>query len=329
MRRSSQDPLFAKSRINKLAPEIQALADRMCRRLQDDFAGKDKPISLKDMFTSFVGDVTTFYSFNRDFQYLKDPNFQSPFTREIRRFLAWFIRPAAKGLRELQEAMDVIIRQAKRDVLEAKFDPTKTAMHGILSSTLPSSEKRDEVLIDQAAGLVAAGILPYLNTYVEEAIRLACGQTTRSPRISHLPMRYGSLVIPPGTQISMDTWHMHHNEVIYPESFAFVPERWTGDARAPDGKPLKYYMVAFGKGARNCLGMNLARATIRITLGSRIRRFHFEMVDTSYDMDVEIVRDVAAPDTHPESLGVRVLVTYSLFHIKHFIHREASIRLLD
>lgn len=81
-----------------------------------------------------------------------------------------------------------------------------------------------------------------------------------------------------------------------------------GDSRAPDGKPLKHYMVAFGKGARNCLGMNLAQATIRIALGTLLRRFHFELVDTCYDMDVKIVRDVVAPDTHPESKGVRVLV---------------------
>ena len=32
---------------NKLAPEIQTLADRMCRHLKDDFAQKNKPLSLK------------------------------------------------------------------------------------------------------------------------------------------------------------------------------------------------------------------------------------------------------------------------------------------
>jgi cytochrome P450 len=106
----------------------------------------------------------------------------------------------------------------------------------------------------------------------------------------------------------MDTWHMHHNEALYQDSFAFLPERWIGDARAADGKPLKHYMVAFGKGARNCLGMNLAQAAIRIALASLIRRCHFRLIYTTYDMDMKIVRDVVAPDTHPGSLGVRVLV---------------------
>jgi cytochrome P450 len=101
---------------------------------------------------------------------------------------------------------------------------------------------------------------------------------------------------------------MHHNEVLYPDSYAFVPERWLNDPRAPDGRSLKHYMVAFGKGTRNCLGMNLAQAATRIALASLIRRFEFEMYETSYDRDMKIVRDVVAPDTHPESLGVRVLV---------------------
>jgi cytochrome P450 len=121
-------------------------------------------------------------------------------------------------------------------------------------------------------------------------------------------MSYGNYVMPPGTLISMDTWHMHHNESLYPNSYTFIPERWIGNARAPDGKPLKHYMVAFGKGSRNCLRMNLAQAAIRIALASLVRRFDLELVETDYDRDMKIVRDVVAPATHPESLGVRVLV---------------------
>jgi hypothetical protein len=79
MRRTSQDPFFAKGRIQKLAPQIQIFADRMCQRLVEDFAGKNRPVCLDDMFTSFVGDVTIKYSFNRDLRYLEDPDFRSPF----------------------------------------------------------------------------------------------------------------------------------------------------------------------------------------------------------------------------------------------------------
>lgn len=67
-------------------------------------------------------------------------------------------------------------------------------------------------------------------------------------------------------------------------------------------------MTSFGKGPRNCMGMNLARATMAIGLGMLIRRFDFELVDTTYDMDVKVVRDQIAPDPHPSSTGVKVLV---------------------
>jgi cytochrome P450 len=114
--------------------------------------------------------------------------------------------------------------------------------------------------------------------------------------------------MPPGTLISLDTWHMHHNEELYPQSFDFRPERWLGEPLAPSGRPLKYYMTSFGKGSRNCMGMNFAKAEIAIGLATLVRRFEFELVDTSYQMDVKIVRDLIAPDTHPDSTGVKVLV---------------------
>jgi cytochrome P450 len=131
---------------------------------------------------------------------------------------------------------------------------------------------------------------------------------TRSPRVATRPVTYGSYTLPPGTHISLDTWHMHHNESLYPNSFVFNPARWIDNPTAPSGKPLKHYMVSFGKGTRNCLGMNLAKAEITIGLAMLVRRFGFELWETTYEKDVKIVRDVVAPDCDPKSEGVRVLV---------------------
>ena len=106
----------------------------------------------------------------------------------------------------------------------------------------------------------------------------------------------------------MDSWEMHHDEQLYPNSFDFVPERWIGNPTGPDGqKPLKGYMTSFGKGSRICVGMHLAEAEVRMVIATLFRRFHFELFETSY-RDVEIVRDRVAPDVRPDSKGVRVLV---------------------
>ena len=119
-------------------------------------------------------------------------------------------------------------------------------------------------------------------------------------------------MIPSHTLVSMDTWHMHHDERIYPNSFEFIPERWLGNPKGPDGrKYLKRYMTSFGKGTRICLGINLAYAEITMALAALFRRFELELFDTSYD-DVKIARDVIAPDPKPESV-VKAVVKSSCF----------------
>jgi len=48
---------------------------------------------------------------------------------------------------------------------------------------------------------------------------------------------------------------VHFDEKIYPKPKEFIPERWLDDPKAPDGKSLDRYFVAFGKGPRLCLGI--------------------------------------------------------------------------
>lgn len=45
---------------------------------------------------------------------------------------------------------------------------------------------------------------------------------------------------------------LHHNESIFPQSHSFLPERWLAQSQ---GRRLEKYMVSFGKGSRQCLGM--------------------------------------------------------------------------
>jgi cytochrome P450 len=410
LRRAAQDPFFARRRILELAPMIQEKVDRMCDRLTQDFMGRNRPLTLDNLFTSYIADVTTQYSFDRDFNWLSHPEFESPFIKSIRgfkdiahpftqfpwlgRIMAamphWVVRvlqPSMASVLDFQEEMRRMIREAQNDV--KKWDSGKergpkadrTIMHGILRSGLPEEELQMEILKDQAVGLMGAGIasaqwtltiaffyivndrdvyaklkhelmsampdpgapgslegvlekLPYLAACVEEgmmteqncipylgrhlvanqnewaAVRLACGQMTRSPRISKTPTTYAQYILPPGTHISLDTWHMHHNEVLYPSSFSFIPERWLNDPRAPAphySGPLKHYMVSFGKGTRRCLGENLARAEITMALASLFRRFDWDLFETTAE-DVRVVRDVIAPDVSRSSRGVRVLV---------------------
>jgi cytochrome P450 len=94
------------------------------------------------------------------------------------------------------------------------------------------------------------------------ALRLSYGVVQRSPRVSaDLGFTYKEWDIPAGFPVSMDNFHMHHNEEVFPDSYTYKPERWLGNPKGPGGvKQLSRYMVAFGRGNRMCLGMQMAYA---------------------------------------------------------------------
>ena len=67
--------------------------------------------------------------------------------------------------------------------------------------------------------------------------------------------------MPADTPILMSIVLLHHREDLYPEPFAFRPERFLGD------KPGTYTWIPFGGGTRRCLGAALAMAEQRVVLG--------------------------------------------------------------
>lgn len=159
--------------------------------------------------------------------------------------------------------------------------------------------------------------LPYLTGVIKEGLRLGYGVSTRLQRIPHEPLIFSSggrdWVIPAGTPVGMTSVLMHHDESIFPHSKEFKPERWIQNPR------LDQYLVAFTKGSRQCLGMNLAYAEMYLWLAAVYRRFGskevrfgsdegvLELVDTDLS-DVEIVADRFVPVVKSDSKGVRVRV---------------------
>ncbi|KAL9106903.1 MAG: hypothetical protein Q9227_008151 [Pyrenula ochraceoflavens] len=151
--------------------------------------------------------------------------------------------------------------------------------------------------------------LQYLSACIEEALRLSYGIVQRSPRVSDKSgFTYKSYYIPPGYPVSMDTYHMHHNEDVFPDSHTYNPDRWLNSPRGPDGvKQLNRYMVTFGRGARVCLGMNMAYCELYLILASAFRKFELEPYETRKE-DVECRHDFVAPKPKLDSKGVRVIV---------------------
>ena len=72
-----------------------------------------------------------------------------------------------------------------------------------------------------------------------------------------VPWRMGDYELPAETPVLVSILLLHHREDLYPDPFAFRPERWT------DRKPGTYEWLPFGGGIRRCLGAALAMAEMR------------------------------------------------------------------
>ncbi len=88
-----------------------------------------------------------------------------------------------------------------------------------------------------------------------------------------VPWRLGAYAVPADTAVTMSILLVHHREDLYPEPFAFRPERWI------DRKPGTYEWIPFGGGIRRCLGAALAMAEQRVVLETMTRRLDLETDD--------------------------------------------------
>jgi cytochrome P450 len=88
-----------------------------------------------------------------------------------------------------------------------------------------------------------------------------------------VPWRLGPYGVSADTPIGMSILLVHHREDLYPEPFAFRPERWLGR------KPGTYGWIPFGGGIRRCLGAALAMAEMRVVLEATARRLDLEAAE--------------------------------------------------
>ncbi|KAF5500515.1 Cytochrome P450 monooxygenase sdnE [Colletotrichum siamense] len=153
--------------------------------------------------------------------------------------------------------------------------------------------------------------LHYLNSVIREGLRLSYGVTTRLPRIAHHDIQYGEHVIPAGTPVSETPYFVLMHPTIFPEPQTFKPERWLEAEKR--GKRLDKYLVSFGKGSRQCLGMNLAYAELYLATATVIRRFDWEMFETTLD-DVVCKHDFFVAVGDLDTKGVRATLSHRQTH---------------
>lgn len=84
----------------------------------------------------------------------------------------------------------------------------------------------------------------------------------------------------------------------------FRPERWL----VAETERLDRYLVAFGRGTRNCVGTNLGMAELCLVLAAVAGKFEMKLFQTDRG-DVDLWRDWYVPQGRVDSKGVRVYVT--------------------
>jgi cytochrome P450 family 135 len=111
-----------------------------------------------------------------------------------------------------------------------------------------------------------AGEQAYARAVVAESLRLRPVVALAGRRLA-TELRVGSVTFPPGSDVTPAIWLTHTRADLYPEPYAFRPERFLG--RAPD----TYAWVPFGGGVRRCLGAAFAEFEMRVVLEAVLRRF--------------------------------------------------------
>ena len=101
---------------------------------------------------------------------------------------------------------------------------------------------------------------PYLEAAVKEILRRRPVLPIAQPRRIKQEVEIGGRTYAPGPAFAACIYLVHHDARVYPEPYAFRPERFV------DGNPGKFSWIPFGGGVRRCLGASFAQLEMRIAL---------------------------------------------------------------
>ncbi|KAJ5660929.1 cytochrome P450 [Penicillium longicatenatum] len=177
---------------------------------------------------------------------------------------------------KVSEAMDILIAGA-----DTTASTLTTGFIHILSND--KIKRRLVQAIDEAMpetgtliSLQALEKVEYLAACVKESIRVGMAVPGRLPRVvpNGDPFVVEGKVVPPGTIVGMSTYTMHTSVDAWgPDAREFNPDRWIG----PESKGLEQWMCTFSKGARMCLGQNVAPAEITLTFAYLFRNYELSL----------------------------------------------------
>ncbi|GJE84155.1 cytochrome P450 [Phanerochaete sordida] len=115
--------------------------------------------------------------------------------------------------------------------------------------------------------------LPYLTAVLKESLRMSHGVVQPMTRV--VPKegaRISGYSIPGGSVVAISNIFVHWSKEIFADARAFKPERWL-DPEAD----LDPWLVAFSKGPRSCLGVNLGWCELYMSMATLFRRYDMKL----------------------------------------------------
>jgi len=130
-------------------------------------------------------------------------------------------------------------------------EPIATAMTWIVLALTQRPDLGDAIREESASG----GAGPWLAGTVREVLRLAPPSAILM-RVTRAAARIGDLELPPGCEVILCPYAEHRRADDYPDPSRLEPQRWSSPSM------LGQQLLAFGGGARACLGRRIAFATL-------------------------------------------------------------------
>ena len=100
----------------------------------------------------------------------------------------------------------------------------------------------------------------YVTATVHETLRRRPVLANAAPRLVTEPVEIGGWSYEPGVCMIADAYLLHHDPDVYPDPYAFRPERFL------DEGPGTYTWIPFGGGRRRCLGASFAILEMKLVL---------------------------------------------------------------
>jgi cytochrome P450 len=155
---------------------------------------------------------------------------------------------------------DTELRDQLMTLLLAGHETTATALAWTFDLLL-----RHDAALTRLRDSLLAGEEDYLRATISESLRLRPVLPLAGRRLA-TELSVDGLTLPAGTDVSPAIWLTHTRADLYPEPFAFRPERFLEDS------PDTYGWIPYGGGIRRCIGATFAEFEMRIVLREVLTR---------------------------------------------------------